>query len=757
MTTVEVDLDTLLKAPGTDQHSFMQRLVEVLERAEWREIHIQDPRNLYRALGYICSWVFYPDYPELLEKLPGNITTLHDSLTTALCDLRPRVVKLYSAMQDCEFADIFTQPWALALILLHQEHAETLLGEMALERVMPALLFNLTYVPSKRMETSGYLSALVQKPEGVYTLIQTFAQGEHKDILRSMAVKVLSSLPKGVDKSAYINSILTQCVRLLLHFHCEAYFRSIVSDTAANLIQRYPEHTQTEFLSLLRSALNERDVTGAIRTLSALAAREPPPSLLLYVLEEHFAVLLALDRAAAKYPILPVTSEVRGLLIQTAKYSDSAASLLYEGFIVPGNPDLSFTLEDDIMVKTVTAVQEPAVTYLEHNITLLQTLAQSPLSSKVCSQLFSLLLCEYTQTQSPIPLLYIASMAETLPAELLVQSNSQLSVFLRAALKETSSDTWLLALSLLSSVLDHDLQSLDKPFLLSISQDILPLLSFPDPALSSAAQHANSLISRSLTLHSLSPSTPSNDLLPTHLLSDLHSTQPYERAFALHKMSLLPPNQLQSSIVLPELYRLIGDSDSFVFQNVLKLALRLLKLRQKDVIEGIMSQYRVVTDWVSKAHVLELLFHIIISLGRVTVYTWAPQLMQFLSTTEDDELLVNGKLSVLGELVKYLGPALHPYLWYVVGLTLSCLRTANSAVYLHKSVPTSLSPTLIIVDKLMKNSPFSHIQPHLSEYISLLSTLDSLSTDLLPERPMILQVLDSASLLSARQYGVCPS
>jgi hypothetical protein len=753
----EAELDTVLRSAEPDQRQFITRIMTVLGRKEWRKRHIEDPRNLYRALGYICSWVYYPEYPELLEKLPDNITKLHQQLQVSLQDLQPQIAAFYADLDDGEFSDIFTQPWAVALVLLVPDSAITLLNAAPLARLMPALLFILTYLPSQRLKISAYLGNLVQKSDGVYSLIQAFAKGEHKDILRDLAVKVLSALPKSADKGVYISSVLGQCIGLMLDYNCEAYFRCIVSDTAAGFIGKYAEFARDTFLSLLRPALSQPDISSAIRTLSALAARDPPPRLVLYLLEEQFPLLLALDTAASDYPALRLCSEVRSLLLQIAKYSDCAGSLLYEGFIVGQGGEIGFRLEGDRLIRSDREEgEEQAVRNLEHNISLLALFSQSPLSSKVCSQLFSLLLSEYVHSQSPLPLLYLASIGETLPAELLIQSAAQLSVFLRATLREKEEETWLLALELLGAVLECDLNALDKALLVDISKEVIALCAAEDPTLAAAAQRANSLISRSL----LQSSTESSPLLasdlPAHLLSDLHSAQPFERAFALHHLSLLPPPQLQSPFILPELYKLLEDQDTFVFQNVLKLGLRLVKVRQKEVIEGVLQQYREMRSWVGKAHVLELIFHAIIVMGRVTVYTWAQRLMEFLTATEGDELLLNGKLSVLGELVKYLGPALHPYLWYIIGLSLSCVRTASSALYQHKPVPSSLAPALIILHKLLKNSPISHIQPRLEEVKSALSTLYFLCSDTTEERSLLVQAIDSAAVLEARQYGLAP-
>ena len=751
---VELELDTVLQSPDLDQALFIGKVMRVLGRQEWRKRHVADPRNLYRALGYLCSWVFYPEHPELLANLPDNITKLHLQLHTSMQTLQSEVAAFYASLDDSEFSDIFTQPWALALLLLAPDSALVLLNAMSLERLMPALLFNLTYLPSQRPKISGYLGDLVQKPEGVYTLIQAFAQGEHKDTLRDLAVRVLGALPKASDKATYVSTVLQQCLGLLLDYHCEAHFRSIVSDTAAGFLLKHAEWAKDTFLSLLRPALSQSDLSGAIRALAALAARDPPPRLVLYLLEEQFAVLFALDIAASDYPTLQLSAEVRGLLVQVAKHSECAASLLYAGFIVGQDRPTGFRLEGDRLVRTELEEDEPAVRHLEHNISLLSLFSQSPLSAKVCSQLFSLLLSEYVHSQSPLPLLYLAAMAETLPAELLVQSAAQLSVFLRASLKAEDSETWQLALELLCAVLECDLKALDKGLLVDISKKVISLCSVED--LASSAQRANSLISRSLLQSTAESSTCQPADIPPHLLADLHSTQPFERAFALHHLSLLPTPQLQTPSILSELYRLLEDQDSFVFQNVLKLWLKLVKVRTKEAMEGVMRLYPGLRGWESRAHVLELLFHAIIAMGRVTVYTWAQPLMQFLTASEEDELLLNGKLSVLSELVKYLGPALHPYLSYILGLSLSCLRTASSALYQHQSPPSSLVPALLIVTKLLRNSPLSHVQNRLEELTSVLSTLFGLSSDEMAGRELLIEALDSATLLTGRQYGLTP-
>lgn len=757
MMDAELELDTLLQSPEPDQVLFVRKMMTVLGRQEWRKRPIGDPRNLYRALGYLCSWVFYPEYPDLLANLPGNITKLHQQLHTSLRELQPEVASFYASLDDSEFSDIFAQPWALALLLLVPETAQVLLNAMSLERLMPALLFNLTYLPSQRQKISAYLGDLIQKPEGVYTLIQAFAQGEHKDTLRDLAVRVLGALPKASDRATYVSTVLGQCLSLLLNSHCEAYFRSIVSDTAANFLLKYAECAKTPFFSLLHPALAQKDIYGAIQALAALAARDPPPPLVLYILEEQFSLLFALDTAASHYPTLGLSADVRKLLVQVGKYSECAATLLYEAFIVGQDTGIGFELEGDRLVRTEIEKEEPAVRHLEHNISLLSHFSQSPLSSKVCSELFSLLLSEYVHSPSPLPLLYLASIAETLPAELLVQSAAQLSVFLRASLQAEDSATWQLALELLCAVLEYDLNALDKALLVDISKEVISLCSAEDSELASFAQRANSLISRSLLQFTAESNTSQTRDLPPQLLKDLHSSQPFERAFALHHLSLLPSPELQTSAsILPHLYQLLQDQDSFVFQNVLKLWLKLVKIRTKEAMEGVLRLYPGLRDWQSKAHVLELLFHAIIAMGRVTVYAWALPLMQFLTGCEEDELLLNGKLSVLGELVKYLGPALHPYLGYIIGLSLACLRTASSALYQHQSQPSSLVPVLLIVTKLLRNSPISHLQSRLEELTSVLSTLFELGSEEMVGRELLVQALDAATLLAAQQYGLKP-
>jgi hypothetical protein len=299
-------------------------------------------------------------------------------------------------------------------------------------------------------------------------------------------------------------------------------------------------------------------------------------------------------------------------------------------------------------------------------------------------------------------------MLENLEPIFLISLTSEVQRFLEKTL--ISEDDKMLGLSL--QIISHSMQTTpDKSFLLRISPRLLQLSKHENQLLSELAQEIDKKISSVLKeTNEITSQNPQE--IDKKILEDLESQEAYICGIGLYRLSL----NIQSLSIIPwELLDKHIGKDLFVFGE---LALSYKKALCIKPLEGLAHIFKTFSEasLENKSKILEILFVWI--RGQKHVENTHKILMSFLIgqiSHNNDDMVKDGALVIIGKIVKKLGAGFHLYINDVVYEAVAGIKLSNSRIASGGEIYKSTGSGILVLEKVVKYCYADHVEPYLSE------------------------------------------
>jgi hypothetical protein len=697
---------------------------------------------------FLVAEVIAPSIPQCPFQTSPPAVSLTTSERALLLDcLVDRLLQTYTHPIPEHLQELLVDEAFIATLLLLPRH-EAFFSILSSEVTMPALLLLLTYSSSQRSSVSSLLTRALLQKDGVYHFIKNLAKGEDRLMMKTLAVQVLISFPRGLSTAEYVEGVLTQMMDMLLQFKCDVWFQAILTESVTKIVQKKPELCSVVLHARLIKLLQDGDdVTSVPRAYKALLSYEPPHDLVLYTLEVSFPSLAGLLGFAFTYRILGASKEVLEAAGQFLKHSQYADVLMYNWLVLDLYEVPVFLTDSEGRVLRGAGTEE--VEGLAVLMWLTEALEKSPALLHFYSKLFSRTLQQFKEDGPMKATALILMLSEKFSPTELVSSPKQLEGFLTHLLKSDDEETLQGALSLIAVMLEScEFLSEDKLFLLKITPRVQQLKAHADPLISGLAQRADLGISATITSVSAGEEPP---LVPSEG-RDPSPSCPFDRALALHKLALS-----SKPVLWREVEGYLEETDLFVLENFLALV-----INKVDIIEfcEALDAFPSMTLDV-QLRMLEVLYRYLTCPARRPLLKVKDRLAVFVRTqlTSQPDSSVSSKpahprplasppllssalassypegpsvclsvLSISSALFKRFGDSLHELLPFVLQTSLQIIKLSTSRVYTAQPTPTELPGALRLVKSVVVSVSVELLADYvqdIKEHLSLLLQLYS--------------------------------
>ncbi|CAG9327009.1 unnamed protein product [Blepharisma stoltei] len=716
---MEKGYEKLSKVLGSDKSNkldFLEKIIECVFQ-DYDCLPEEFEAQFSKSVVYLLCWILLPriDPPPLPQDLLILRSQLDIDTSSLSSILYSKLIETYNKPGIPEtYKILLYNDTLISISLLIPKFNTEFLSVLLASDSIPPLLWILTYTQYASIAIQLLPRAIIKK-DGVKELINSFGKGDNKDKLKNLAVKVLTSPPNKwteIPRDEYVRNICDQAVDLMINHKCDAYVDSILSETANILLNNYPDEVLNLFLRHIM--ITPGEIESKMICLEYLMKYNPPHRLILYHVSNNFAFFMNAYEYLQGYKALLVNSTVNSIMLQFFKYWPEASHQLYDYVSQPDHL-WSFTINDDGQVFAIDTAPDPIekIDFYNKITNLIELLSSSPLSEKACADLFSMLLQRFNES-SPLDSVYlIVYMVQNLGQERLLMHPKHMSFFLTKMLDSQDPSILEITLTILSMSLAGVSFSIeDKSFLIQISPKVIDLTSHQNLEIKQLAGAVNSMISQAISQSTIEVT---KDDKYADIYKDLSSKKPYERALGLFRISTLIKNQ-EIEIPWSAIENAIEDEDTFVFGNLVKAYMSLFTVKRELTLQRLKTVYRQASV-LSKEKIMEIIYQLIRMMQDKTILVESSLFVWMISlfSTEEDEMLRNGIMSVIAELVKYGKGGISGGFSFVMRSALNSVKISSARVQSAQPVDGLLVSALKLIAKAVKHVPIEILQDDIQD------------------------------------------
>lgn len=690
-------LKQILNKPKENKIEFLQDLIEVvIDDGEIDES--QEP--LYKkGILYLTSWILLPQTS--ISALPEDFLKILSLLDTDTSSLLPIFYTKFEKKYQ-NLSKIICNDTLVAIGLTIPIYGEKFLELLNSEDCISPLLWLLTYSPSHLKLASEYLPIAISKPYGINELIESFSKGDNTYKLKNLLIKILKLTPK-TNKTQYLLQVLPQMVLIITEYKCDLIVENILEHVLNHFIIRTPE----VFLQMYEKVEEKLKADQRVKLFRILMQFVPPHVVVLYEIAKRFRFFMEFYEYLAR-SCLEIKGQVVAMLGQFFLYWQEVPLMFveYSENLVASNK-FTDNADGSISFEKHESQLNP-MDHLNHLSALLEHFANSSGSSKILSSIFSCLLAHFSESSSFSITYLVNYMLENLEPIFLISLTSEVQSFLEKTL--ILEDDKMLGLSL--QIISHSIQNTpDKNFLLRISPRLIQLSKHENQLISELVQEIDKKISLVLKETNEIISQNLQDI-DKKILEDLNSQEAYICGIGLYRLSL----KLQSLNIIPwDLLDIHIGKDPFVFGE---LALCYKKALCIKPLEGLAHIFKTFSEasLENKSKIFEILFVWI--RGQKHLENTHKILMSFLIgqiSHNNDDMVKDGALVIIGKIVKKLGPGFHLYINDVVCEAVACIKLSNSRITSGGEIYKSTASGILVLEKVVKYCYADHVEPYLSE------------------------------------------
>ncbi|OMJ69272.1 hypothetical protein SteCoe_33043 [Stentor coeruleus] len=690
-------LKQILSKPKENKIEFLQDLIEVV--IDDGEIDETQESFYKKGILYLTSWILLPQTS--ISALPEDFLKILSLLDTDTSSLLPLFYAKFEQKYE-NLSKIICNDTLVAIALTIPNYGEKFLHLLNSDDCISPLLWLLTYSPSHLKLASEYLPIAISKPYGINELIDSFSKGDNTYKLKNLLIKILKLTPK-TNKNQYLLQVLPQMVLIITEYKCDLIVENILEHVLNHFIIRTPEL----FLKMYDKVEEKLKADQRVKLFRILMQFVPPHVVVLYEIAKRFRFFVEFYEFLAG-GCLEIKGQVLAMLGQFFLYWQEA-SLMFVEYSENLTSTYKFTdLADGSITFEKQEAQLNPMDHLNHLSSMLEHFANCSGSSKILSSIFSCLLIHFSESSSFSITYLVNYMLENLEPIFLISLTSEVQHFLEKTL--ISEDDKMLGLSL--QIISQSMQNNpDKSFLLRISSRLLQLSKHENQFISQISQEIDKKISLILMKTTEIIGENPQDI-DKKILEDLESQEAYICGIGLYRLSL----NLQSLSIMPWelLDRHIGK-DPFVFGE---LALCYKKALSFKPLEGLAHIFKKFAEasLENKSKILEILFVWI--RGQKHIENFHKILMGFLMgqvSPNNDDMVKDGALVIIGKIVKKLGPGFHLYINDVVCEAVACIKLSNSRIASGRDAYKSTASGILVLEKVVKYCYADHVDPYLPE------------------------------------------
>lgn len=718
------DISSILTCPISNQISFLESLTsKVFSTPELPEKY---EATLTKCMVYLTSWIILPQLSYIPNELPTSFTELYSQLNVDTSSLYLEFIEKYrsryihrSNLSTSYFTILYNE---ITLSLLLAIPCKDIFEVLSSEDCIPPLLWLLTYSPSLRNTASTLLTQAIMKQDGVYYCIKSISRGDDKDTLRRFITSIISAIPKSVDSKSYARNITEQMLSMVCKEDMDAYFENIVSESLHNIITKAGD-TVRDILDKHLIWKHKEILNTVIKGLSRCVKREPPSSLVMFILDRQWEIMSEVNWFLRRYRSLEICKAVKDMIVQQLRYSEISGSLLYSA-ISKSQFLYQFSLDENMnIIPQVRPDHVDIQSWLESITELLEDLKHTELGQKVIGEVFSLLILNYSSSSfsHTYVLIYIL---ENVREEMLLASSDSIISFLKLNLQNDDTEVLLISLNILETILDKfQLNTQSKLFLIEITPRILFLTKHTTREIRVKALCINEIISQIYSHDATEISKSGEDKLD--VIKAISSKQAYERGYGYFKLcNMISTGKFWKEGIIDIISPSLAEEEIFVFDQALKVWIACGMKDLSYCVRYLINKGKEIDEIWMIERVNEILYIIIKEKG-ILIHNHLNDLVGYVHVLIDkkQDQVISSCLMVLSQLCKCLKSGIHPHLYYICRTAINYIKTYTARLPSSSTQQEGLKASLVILEKIMNCLDPQLITPYLPEIAQALEIL----------------------------------